>query len=62
VGVEQRPHAPRELRRRLFDVLPSRHAPMIAPMTDGAGYADKAATGVRPVGGRRVWLKVRLAY
>jgi hypothetical protein len=34
VRVEQRPHAPRELRLRLLDLLPRRHTPMIAPMTD----------------------------
>jgi len=31
VSVEQRPHSLRELRLRLFDVLPCRHPPMIAP-------------------------------
>jgi hypothetical protein len=31
MGVEQRTYALRELRDRLFDVVPRRHPPMIAP-------------------------------
>jgi hypothetical protein len=34
VSVEQRPHALRELRLCPFDILPRRHTPMIAPVTD----------------------------
>jgi hypothetical protein len=34
VSIKQRPHAPRELRLCLFDVLPCRHTAMFAPMTD----------------------------
>src|SRR6185503_17460885 len=35
VRVEQRPHALRELRLRLLDLAPCRHAPMIAPSCGG---------------------------
>jgi hypothetical protein len=37
VSVEQRPHALRELRLCLFDILPRRHTLMIAPVTGGMG-------------------------
>jgi hypothetical protein len=34
VSLEPRPHALRELRLYLFDILPCRHTPIFAPMTD----------------------------
>jgi hypothetical protein len=47
VSVEQRPHALRELRLCLFDILPRRHTLMIAPVTrqHGLGFGRPYSSG-----------------
>ena len=39
-SLEQRPHAPRELRHCLLHVLPCRHPPMIAPIISTTPHAE----------------------
>ena len=50
VGVKQRPHALRELGLCLFDLLPRRHTPMIAPMTEGGIRRQGSDLGAPSVG------------